>query len=115
MAVLDLDLNVNRKKKKVEFSVHYKNTHTNITIKKKSNHRDNIKKAIIKGYGDRARNLCDPQYVKEELEHVEQVFIENGYSQKEVQDALKEKTPRREEDEENTYTYGNKGGYTASD
>ena len=106
LAVLDLELNVNRKKKKVEFSVHYKNTHTNITIKKKSNHRDTIKKAIIKGYGDRARNLCDPQYVKEELKHVEQVFIENGYSQKEVQDALKEKTPRREEDEEESPSRG---------
>ncbi len=34
LAVLDLGLNVNRKKKRVEFGVHYKKTNTNITIKK---------------------------------------------------------------------------------
>ena len=102
--MLDLELNVNRKKKKVEFSVHYKKTNTNITIKKKSNHKDSIKKAIIKGYGDRARNLCDPQYVEKELRHVKQVFIENGYPDKEVREALKEKTPRREDNEEEEST-----------
>ena len=37
VAVLDLELNVNRKQKKIEFNVHYKKTKTNITIKKKRN------------------------------------------------------------------------------
>ena len=39
IAVLDLDLSVNRRTKKIEFGVHYKKTHTNITIKKRSNHK----------------------------------------------------------------------------
>ena len=39
LAVLDLELNVDRKKKKMEFNVHYKKTNTNITIKKKSNQK----------------------------------------------------------------------------
>ena len=41
---------VNRKTKKIEFTVHYKKTHTNITIKKYSNHKDNTKNGVIKGY-----------------------------------------------------------------
>ena len=102
LAVLDLELNVNRKKKKIEFSVHYKKTNTNITIKKKSNHRENIKRGIIKGYGDRARALCDEQYLKSELKNVEQVFIENGYTKQEVRRAMKEKEMTNEETEEPT-------------
>ena len=31
LAALDLQMNVNRKRKKVEFNVHYKKTNTNIT------------------------------------------------------------------------------------
>ena len=97
LAVLDLGCNVNRKKKKIDFNVHYKKTHTNITIKKKSNHRDSIKKGIIKGYGDRARSLCDAQYLEAELKNVEAVFIENGFSKKEIQKAMQEKEQRNEE------------------
>ena len=63
LAVLDLELNVNRKRKKIEFNVHYKKTNTNITIEKQSNHRESTKKGIIKGYVDRAKALCDPQYL----------------------------------------------------
>ena len=64
LPVLDLELNVNRKTKKVEFNVHYKKTNTNITIKKRSNHRESTKKGVIKGYADRARAYCDPPYIK---------------------------------------------------
>ena len=46
---LDLGLIVNREEKKINFNVHYKKTNTNITIKKQSNHRESIKKGVIKG------------------------------------------------------------------
>ena len=49
LPVLDLALMVNRKTKKIEFTVHYKKTHTHITIKKNSNHRDSTKSGVIKG------------------------------------------------------------------
>ena len=87
---LDLELNVNRKKKKVEFNVHYKKTNTNITIKKKSNHRDSIKRGVIKGYADRARAYCDPEYLKAELDNIIDVFVDNGYLKEEVESAMKE-------------------------
>ena len=91
LASLDLELNVNRKKKKIEFNVHYKATNTNITIKKKSNHTDRTKRGIIKGYSDRARALCDPEYLEEELNNIKEVFKENGYTEHEIEDAMKER------------------------
>ena len=54
LPVLDLVLIVNRKK----------NTHTNITIKKKLNHKESTKSGVIKGYAEREKALCDPQYLK---------------------------------------------------
>ena len=65
LASLDLQLNVNRKTKKIEFNVHYKKTNTNITIKKQSNHKASIKRGMIKGYSDRAKALCDSQYLRD--------------------------------------------------
>ena len=100
LAVLDLGLNVNRKKKKLEFSVHYKKTNTNITIKKQSNHRESIKKGIIKGYSERAKALCDPPYLQDELKNIEEVFEENGYSKKEIHEAMKEKDNTNNDEEE---------------
>ena len=101
IAVLDLDLSVNRRTKKIEFGVHYKKTHTNITIKKRSNHKESTKRAIIKGYADRARALCDDQNLEAELENIVQVFRENGYEEKEIKDAMKQKE-RQEEEKEDT-------------
>ena len=48
LAILDVELNVNRKTKKIEFNVHYKSTNTNITIKKISNHNENIERESLK-------------------------------------------------------------------
>ena len=99
---LDLELNVNRKEKKIEFNVHYKKTNTNITIKKKSNHRESIKRGVIKGYADRARSLCDAAYLEAELKNIQDVFVDNGYTKEETISAMAEKETEeeRQEDEE---------------
>ena len=91
LAVLDLELNVNRAEKKIECSVHYKKTNTNITIKKSSNHKESIKNGVIKGYADRARALCDPKYLEGELKNIQEVFEDNGYKTAEIKKAMKEK------------------------
>ena len=102
LPVLDLALMVNRKTKKIEFTVHYKKTHTNITIKKNSNHRDSTKSGVIKGYVERARALCDKQYLEKELENIRQVFEENGYSKKEVREAMHATKKKTVEEKETT-------------
>ena len=100
LASLDLGLNVNRKRKKIEFNVHYKKTNTNITIKKKSNHTQSTKRGIIKGYSDRAKTLCDPEYLDDELKNIKEVFKENGYSEKEIEEAMQERRRTTENETE---------------
>ena len=81
-------------------------TNTNITIKKKSNHKESIKRGVIRGFGDRSRALCDQQYLKEELKNVEEIFVENGYEQREVRKALRKKTTNNDETDEEPTTRG---------
>ena len=71
--------------------VHYKKTHTNINVKERSNHPSSMKKGIIKGFADRARALCDPGYVEEELKNIEDVFVANGYDRETVKRYMKSK------------------------
>ena len=103
LAVLDLGLNVNRKRKRVEFNVHYKKTNTNITIKKKSNHTERTKRGVIKGYAERAKAYCDPEYLQDELKNIVDVFEDNGYAREEVKNAMKDRqdneVERTEEDQ----------------
>ena len=56
-----------------EMTLHYKKTHTNITIGKKSNRTDDTKRAIIRGYTDRAKALCDPEALEDELKNIKEV------------------------------------------
>ena len=48
---------------------------------------------MVEGYRDRARALCDSQYLRSELQNIEEIFIENGYSRKEIRKAMKENDP----------------------
>ncbi|PFX29623.1 hypothetical protein AWC38_SpisGene5605 [Stylophora pistillata] len=48
LPVPDLKQTVNRKTTKIMYSVHYKKTHTNINVKKRSNNPESMKIAIIK-------------------------------------------------------------------
>ena len=97
LPVLDLELNINRKTKKIEFNIHYKKTNTFITIKKKSNHRESTKYGIIKGYSDRAKALCDTRYLQNELDNIEEMFVSNGYNLKEIKEAMQKNTKQKTE------------------
>ena len=80
--------------------MHYKATHTNITIKKRSNHSDKTKAGIIKGYVDRAKSLCDENYLNVELRNITEVFNENGYTRAEIESVMTKRTldvPRKDE------------------
>ena len=84
LPVLDLKQTVDRKTKRIMYSVHNKKTHTNINVKKKSNHPESMKRAIIKGFADTARALCDERHFVEELHNIENVFVANGYPRETV-------------------------------
>ena len=48
--------------------------------------------------------ICDEQYLEEELRNVEEIFIENGYTRKEVREAMKEKKRKADDTEEEEKT-----------
>ena len=101
LPVLDLKQRVDRKAKPVKCMVHHKKTHTNITVKEKSNHPPYMKKGIIKAFADRARVLCDDQHLGNELKNIEDVFVANGY-EREVRKYMEtERNERKELVEEN--------------
>ena len=103
LPVLDLKQKVDRKTKQVECMVHYKKTHTNINVKGKSNHPPGMKKGIIKGFADRARALCDEQYLEAELKNVEDVFVANGYDRSVVKKYMEKDNRSGREDEQQQY------------
>ena len=90
LAVLDLKHIVNRRTKTIECTVNYKDTHTNINVKEKSNHPDTMKRAIIKGFADRPRALCDEKYLEEELQNITDVFVANGFNRTTVKEYMEE-------------------------
>ena len=100
LPVLDLGCNVNRKKKRIEFNVHYKKTNTNITIKKQSNHTEQTKQGVIRGYVERAKAYCDPVYLQDELDNIQHIFEDNGYSKKEIATAMKDRVKNTAGNEE---------------
>ena len=106
LSVLDLELNVNREKEKVEFNVHYKKTNTNIMIKKKSNHTEQVKQGVIKGFTDRARAYCDPKYLSTEMENIIDVFVDNGYSKEEVKKIISKDAKNEMKDKELEHSRG---------
>ena len=77
------------------YSVHYKKTHTSINVKKRSNHPQSMKRAIIKGFADRARALCDERHLAEQLHNIEDVFVANGYPRETVKRFMKQRPQQR--------------------
>ena len=100
LPVLDLKQKVDRKSKKIRFGVHYKPTHTNINVKATSNHPDNMKRGVIKGFIDRAKVLCDDDQLQDELKNIEDVFVANGYNRKSVKEIMTAKKHSVTEDKD---------------
>ena len=44
--------------------------------------------------------MCDPQYLQKELENIEEVFLENGFDKKKIQNSLKPREIREKTGEE---------------
>ena len=106
IAVLDLKQIINRHTKRLEFTVNYKSTHTNINVKERSNHPESMKQAIIKGFTERAKALCDDEYLEEELKNIEDVFVANDFKRETVIQYMNSEKREKSTDEENTEERG---------
>ena len=76
---------------------------TDINVKERSNHPESMKRAILKGFADRARALCDEKHLAEELHNIEDVFVANGYPRETVRRFLEQRPQqidKREQEEQ---------------
>ena len=80
--------------------------YTNINVKERSSHPESMKRAIIKGFGDRARALCDNDYLEKELCNIEDVFVANGYPRERVRRYMEETYQRNDRDQEKEESRG---------
>ena len=79
---------VNNGQGKYEFKIHRKDAITNVQLKPHSCHDDKVKYGVFKGFIHRARSICSEQYLKEELDFLTKVFVENGYDEKTLRNII---------------------------
>ena len=87
-----LDINVRREKGRLRTSVHRKKTHTDRYLHFNSNHYPQTKTGIISCLRDRAEKIHDETSLKDELRHLEKVFVQNGYSRSLTQCVLRKRS-----------------------
>ena len=91
---------VNRKIKKIEFTVNQNKIDTKYHYQEKIKPQEERQnRSCNKICGESKRSICDPQYLKAELRNIEETFEKYGYSKKEVRIAMKtrDKIPREKE------------------
>ena len=86
---LDIKI-INTREGNYDFKIHRKNAITNIQIKPNSCHDDKVKNGVFKGFIARAKSLCSTKYIKEEIEFITDVFVENGYEKVKLQKLIKD-------------------------
>ena len=67
---------------------------------------ESMKRAIIKGFADRTRALCDNDYLKKELCNIEDVFVANGYPRERVRRYMEETYQRNDREQEKEESRG---------
>ena len=87
---------------KYEFAVHRKDAITNVQLKPESCHDEKVKYGVFKGFVHRANVICSEKYVKDELEFLVSVFVENGYRESTLKKVIEDyqKTRERENNED---------------
>ena len=92
----------NTKEGKYDFKLYRKDAITNIQLKPNSCHDERIKLGVFKGYISRAKSICSPQYINEEIEFIINIFVENGYDRRVLENIVNNKNKRTQEKKQDT-------------
>ena len=76
---------INKGEGHYETKVFRKDAITNVLIKPLSCHDGTIIYGVFKGFLHRARKICSEQYLKEEIEFITAIFVENGYERNKLE------------------------------
>ena len=83
-----LDVLITRaEEKKLEFTEYRKPTHTDRYLHRTSNHHPRQTRGIIETLVERAKHICDPKHLPEELQHLNTALQSKGYSKREIKRA----------------------------
>jgi hypothetical protein len=117
-----LDIDIYRKKDgSLGHKVYRKPIHTNLYLHQKSHHHPANKNSVLTSLTHRAKALWDPESLAPELTLLTDVFFHYGYSQQQIQQAMKTVTRTKKTEEEaesistaylpyTQTTYGNSAG-----
>nr|XP_060617816.1 uncharacterized protein LOC132767173 [Anolis sagrei ordinatus] len=81
-------------------TVYRKPTHTNRYLHKNSNHHPSQKRSTIKALADRAKRICEPHLLQDELNHLNWALQANGYSTSDIRRAARPRTSHESQDED---------------
>jgi hypothetical protein len=89
-----LDIDIYRKTDgSLGHKVYRKPTHTNLYLQQNSHHHPANKQFVLTSLIYTAKALCDQESLTRELEFLTTVFKNSGYSQQQIQQAMKPATP----------------------
>ena len=86
---------INTGEGKYEFKISRKNAITNIQIKPHSFVNPTLTRGIFKGFISRARRLCSPKCLDEELKFLVAMFVENGHDRNHLYSIIRENKQQR--------------------
>lgn len=79
---------INTKEGHYSFKIHRKEAITNIQLKPNSCHDNKTKVNVFKGFLHRAKSICSKEYLQDEINFLINVFEENGYNRKTLENIV---------------------------
>ena len=79
-----LDVKIKRETNSFSFKIHRKSTHSDLYLQWNSNHSTTSKMSVVRSLVDRAFRICSPEYLEEELNHINRVLKKNGFPAKTI-------------------------------
>ncbi|KFD64510.1 hypothetical protein M514_23357 [Trichuris suis] len=74
-----LDALITRTNEGLRIRVYRKSTHTDQYLNFSSHHPRSVMRGILAGMINRATHLCDPEFLRPELNYIKKIFYRNGY------------------------------------
>jgi len=85
---------------KLGYQVYRKSTHTEIYLHAKSHHHISDKQGVIQTIATRAIRISDVDHLNQELDHLREVFLKNGYHDRQIK-----KATHKAKNKTNTHTH----------
>ncbi|XP_067325658.1 uncharacterized protein [Anolis sagrei] len=81
-------------------TVYRKPTHRDRDLHQNSNHHPSQKRSTIKALADRAKRICEPHLLQDELNHLNWALQANGDSTSDIRRAARPRTSHKSQDED---------------